>query len=59
MWEGVAVDITNIISGEIKEYATLTLAGIASGVSRTAVRNAMQSSRALKNTYLIKLKNKN
>lgn len=56
--KGVAVEVTNIISCEIKQYATLTLAALALGVSRTAVKKAMDSGRVLKRTYLIKLNDK-
>ena len=55
---GVAVEVTNIISSEIKQYATLTLAALALGVSRTAVKKSMDSGKVLKKTYLIKLINK-
>lgn len=37
---GVAVEVTNLISGEIKQYASLTLASVAMDVSRTAVKKA-------------------
>jgi group I intron endonuclease len=55
---GVAVEVTNIISNEIKEYATLTLAAKDLGVSKTAIKKAMNSGKVIKKTYLIKLKDK-
>lgn len=55
---GIAVEVTNIITNEIKEYATLTLAALALGVSRTAIKKAMDSGKIIKNTYIIKIKNK-
>jgi group I intron endonuclease len=55
---GIAIEVTNITSGEIKQYATLTLAALALGVSRTAVKKAMDLSRVIKNTYIIKLNDK-
>ena len=55
--EGVKVEVTNIISGEVKEYATLTLAGLGLNVSRTAIKKAISSGKILKKIYLIKKKN--
>jgi group I intron endonuclease len=55
MREGVAVEVTNINSGEIKQFITLTSASLALAVSRTAVRKAMLSGKVLKKTYIIKL----
>lgn len=55
---GVSVNITNIVTGEVKEYSTLTLAGLALGVSRTAVKKAMDSDRIIKKIYRIKRINK-
>lgn len=52
--EGVAIEVINVSSGEIKQYPTLTLAGIALGVSRTAIRKSMVSGVPIKNTYIIK-----
>jgi len=52
---GVGVEVINIISCEIKQYPTLTLAALALGVSRTAVKKAMNSGKVLKKTYVIKL----
>ena len=56
--KGVAVEVINIISCEIKQYATLTLAALALGVSRTAVKKAMDLGKVLKKTYVIKLNDK-
>jgi len=56
--EGVAVEVTNITSCEINQYATLTQAAIALGVSRTAVKKAMDSGKVLKKNYLIKFNDK-
>lgn len=52
--EGISVLITNIISGEIQEYATLTLAAKALNVSRTAIKKFMDSGSILKKTYIVK-----
>ena len=52
--EGISVLVTNIISGEIKEYATLTLAARALNVSRTAVKKSMDSGSIIKKTYIVK-----
>lgn len=56
--KGVSVEVTNIISGETKQYITLTLAALALNVSRTAIKKTIDSGRILKNTYLIKSNNK-
>lgn len=53
--EGVAVEVTNILTNEVKKYVTITLASISLGVSRTAIRNSIISGKPLKNTYIIKL----
>jgi group I intron endonuclease len=55
---GVSVEVTNIISGETILYPTLTLAALALGVSRTAVKKAMDYAKVLKKTYVIKLNKK-
>jgi group I intron endonuclease len=57
--KGIAVKVTNIVSGEINQYATLTLAALALGVSRTAVKKAMVLGTVLKKTYVINIKTKN
>ncbi len=54
---GIKVEVTNIISGEVKEYDTLTSAGLDLNVSRTAIKKAMNLGKILKKTYLIKIKN--
>ena len=51
---GVSVEVTNIISGEIKQYTTLTIAASTLGVTRTAVKKAMVSCRLLKKIYIVK-----
>lgn len=51
---GIAVEITNTISGEILEYSTLTQAALIIGVSRTSIKKAMDSGKVLKKIYLIK-----
>jgi group I intron endonuclease len=55
---GIAVKVMNIISNEIKEYATLTSAALALGVSRTTIKKALDSGRILKKTYFIKSNDK-
>jgi group I intron endonuclease len=55
---GIGVEVTNTVSGEIKKYATLTLAALALGVSRTAIKKTMESGKLLKKTYVIKLNKK-
>jgi group I intron endonuclease len=52
--ERVAIEVTNITSGEIKSYSTLTSAGLALGVSRTAIKKSMVSGIPIKKTYIIK-----
>jgi group I intron endonuclease len=52
---GVPVKITNTLTGEVKQCSTLTLASIALGISRTAIKKAMVSGKVLKKIYLIKL----
>lgn len=53
---GVAIEATNIKTGEIEEFSTMTAAGAALGVSRTAIKKASVSGNILKNSYTIKLK---
>lgn len=55
---GIAIEVTNILTAEVKEYTTLTSAALALGVSRTAVKKAMNSNKILKKTYIIKSKDK-
>jgi len=40
--EGVSVEVKNINSGEIKQYLSLTSASLDLGVSRTAIRKAIE-----------------
>lgn len=54
---GVAVIVTNIETGDIKEFATMTAAGAALGVSRTAIKKAIQSGKVFRDSYIINLKN--
>jgi group I intron endonuclease len=54
--EGVRVEVTNILTNEVSEYATITLASISLGVSRTAVRKCIITGKSLKKTYIIKSK---
>lgn len=56
--EGVSVKVLNINSNEVKVYPSLTSASLTLGVSRTAVRKAMQEGKILKKLYLIELENK-
>jgi group I intron endonuclease len=55
---GISVEVTNIITKETIEYTTLTSAALVLGVSRTAVKKAMNSGRILKKIYIIKSKYK-
>jgi group I intron endonuclease len=52
---GVKVEVNNIITGEIKEYETLTLASLALRVSRTAISKAIKSGKLINNTYIVKV----
>jgi len=52
----VAVEVTNIVTGEIKEFSTMTAAGAALGVSRTAIKKTIETGKVLRNSYTIKLK---
>ena len=56
--EGVSVEIKNIVTGETKQYASLTLAGLEIGVSRTAIKKALEKNGIIKDTYSVKLINK-
>jgi len=53
---GVAVEVTNIKTGEIEEFSTMTDAGTALGVSRTTIKKTIESGKILRNSYSIKLK---
>ena len=55
---GTSIEVLNIISGETKLYPTLTLAALALGVSRTAVKKTMDCAKVLKKIYIIKLNKK-
>ena len=46
------------VPSESKQYAILTLAALALGVSKTAVKKAMDSGKVLLKTYVIKFINK-
>ena len=52
--EGVGVEVTNILTNEVKEYVTITLASISLGVSRTTIRKCIILGKSLKKTYIIK-----
>ena len=56
--EGVSVLIQNISTGEIKQYSSLTSAGLEIGVSRTAIKKALEKNSIIKETYSVKLINK-
>jgi NUMOD3 motif len=58
MRSGISVEVIKRISGEIMLYPTLTLAALALGVSRTAVKKVMDCPKVLKKTYVIKLNKK-
>lgn len=48
------VEVTNLISGAISRYDSLTLASVDLGVSRTAIAKAANSGKYLKKIYQIK-----
>lgn len=52
----MAVEVTNIKTGEIEEFSTMTDAGAALGVSRTTIKKTIESGKILRNSYSIKLK---
>ena len=55
---GVAVEVTNIKTGEIVQYSTMTAAGVALGVSRTAIKKVIQSGKIFaggRDNYIIKM----
>ena len=54
---GLAVIVTNIKTGEIEEFATLTEAGAALGVSRTTIKKTIGSGKVFRDSYIINLKN--
>ena len=51
---GVKVEVTNLLSGAINRYGSLTLASIDLGVSRTAVAKAANLGTKLKKIYVVK-----
>jgi group I intron endonuclease len=55
---GVSVEVTNIKTGAIEQYSTMTEAGAALGVSRTTVKKVLQSGKIFRDNYTIKLKDK-
>jgi len=54
----VAVEVTNIKTGNTEQFATMTEAGTALGVSRTTIKKIIQSGKILRDSYSIKLKDK-
>lgn len=54
---GVSVVITNIETGAIEEFSTMTEAGAFLGVSRTTIKKVVVSGKLFRNSYTIKLKN--
>jgi len=53
---GVAVEVTNIKTGDTVQYSTMTEAGVALGVSRTSIKKAIQLGKIFRDNYIIKLK---
>ncbi|KAF3919855.1 hypothetical protein ABW21_db0201500 [Orbilia brochopaga] len=51
--QGVKVTVTNIQTGENKQYSTMTEAAKALNVSRTAVKKVIESGKLLKKIYNI------
>ena len=51
---GKKVEVTNLETGAINQYDSLTLAGKALGVSRPAVSNVVDTGKRLKKIYVIK-----
>lgn len=54
--QGIAVEVTNIITGVTKQYATLTQAAKNLEVSRTSVKKALDLGKVLKKKHQIKKK---
>jgi len=54
---GVPVTVKNVNTNEELEYASLTDAAKAIGVSRTAVRKALDTGRTVKKQYIVATKN--
>jgi len=53
---GVAVVVKNIETGETEEYVTMTEAAKALNVSRTTIKNILQSGKIFRESYTIKFK---
>lgn len=53
---GVAVLVKNIKTDVTEEFATMTEAGSALGVSRTTIKKVIQSGKIFRDSYIIKLK---
>lgn len=51
---GVKVEVTNLLSGAISRYDSLTLASVDLGVSRTAVAKAANLGKNLNKIYQVK-----
>jgi group I intron endonuclease len=52
---GIPIEVRNVISNEVKEYPSLTLASSNMGVSRTAIRKAIKKDKIIKGIYSAKL----
>lgn len=50
---GIAVEVTNVLTGEVKQYPTLTSAALALNVSRTAISKSLVLNRRIKKTYVL------
>jgi len=53
---GVAVLVTNLETGDIVEYSTMTEASVGLNVSRTAIKKVLQSGKILRGKYIIRIK---
>jgi len=51
----VAVIVKNIQTGEILEYTTMTEAAKALNVSRTTIKNILQSGKIFRESYIINI----
>lgn len=54
---GLPVLVKNIVTGVEIEYENLTKAALATGVTRTALKKALDLNKCLKSTYMITKKN--
>jgi group I intron endonuclease len=54
--QGVAVEVTNIKTGETEQFTTMTDAAASLGVSRTTIKNIIRSGKILRGSYSIKIK---